>query len=107
VNNWLYIIVISFLLLACENESQADADRDTPLPTLSSHATATNTNSRTNVGAIKDYKTARPLLWSVVYRSGGETLYCGERFDSQHRKGYNAKVTTLSMYSRCPGQLMA
>ncbi|MFT6100875.1 MAG: deoxyribonuclease-1 [Arenicella sp.] len=91
MSNWLYIIVVSFLLLACDNEPQVDADRSTFVPTASSHATATNTNGRTNVGAIKDYKTARPLLWSVVYRNGGETLYCGERFDSQHRKGYNVE----------------
>lgn len=40
---------------------------------------------------IKDYSTARPLLWSKVYPSGGKTLYCGERFDSQQRRGFNVE----------------
>ncbi len=40
---------------------------------------------------IKDYDAARPLLWSKVYPRGGKTLYCGERFDSQQRRGFNVE----------------
>lgn len=45
----------------------------------------------TRSSRINDYKTARPLLWSKVYPTGGKTLYCRERFDSQQRRGFNVE----------------
>ncbi len=44
-----------------------------------------------NTRALKDYDTARPLLWQLVYPNGGKTLYCGEKFDSQNRRGFNVE----------------
>ena len=40
---------------------------------------------------IKDYKTARYLLWDKVYKDGGSTLYCGEPFGARHGKGINVE----------------
>jgi len=40
---------------------------------------------------VKNYKEARRLLWTKLYPDGGETLYCGEDFDSQFRKGFNVE----------------
>lgn len=41
--------------------------------------------------ALKDYDTARPLLWKKVYPKGGKTLYCQESFNSNKRQGYNVE----------------
>ena len=41
--------------------------------------------------ALKDYETARPLLWRSVYPNGGKTLYCDEQFDSDRRRGFNVE----------------
>ena len=38
---------------------------------------------------IKDYEEARQLFWSVLYRNGGETLYCGHTFRQNDRRGLN------------------
>ncbi len=38
---------------------------------------------------IEDYEAARGIFWSQLYGSGGETLYCGERFDHEDRYGLN------------------
>ncbi len=38
---------------------------------------------------IKDYEEARRLFWSVLYRSGGETLYCGREFTARSHRGVN------------------
>lgn len=38
---------------------------------------------------IKDYEEARQLFWSVLYRDGGETLYCGYTFTRNGRRGVN------------------
>lgn len=85
MNNWFYILVISGFLLGCENDSQSFSDRNTSTPV----AVSSNANGSADKPALKNYDSARPLLWNSVYRNGGETLYCGERFDSQYRKGYN------------------
>jgi len=68
------------MLFACENESHSSQPQSTKA-----------LNKPNNSNAIKDYETARPLLWYSVYPNGGETLYCGERFSSDHRKGYNVE----------------
>jgi len=47
--------------------------------------------SSNNGRALKDYETARRLLWKTVYPRGGKTLYCNEQFDSQHRRGFNVE----------------
>jgi len=41
------------------------------------------------VARIVDYQSARPLLWSTLYRDGGETLYCGQRFGERKAKNIN------------------
>lgn len=41
--------------------------------------------------ALKDYQTARPLVWKKVYPKGGKTLYCQESFISNQRSGYNVE----------------
>ena len=65
-------------LVSCENQSSSENTVSALTSTLSRGASA-----------IEDYKTARPMLWHLVYPNGGETLYCSERFDSQNRNGYN------------------
>ena len=40
---------------------------------------------------IENYYEARHLLWSEVYPYGGETLYCGKKFGSQHPKNINVE----------------
>lgn len=40
---------------------------------------------------IETYEDARRLLWSSLYPRGGNTLYCGQTFDSQRRKGFNVE----------------
>jgi len=72
--------VIAFLS-ACENQQ-------------SSSESQSNKNAKgvqLTRSQIKDYDTARPLLWRKVYPRGGKTLYCGERFDSQQRRGFNVE----------------
>jgi len=72
------VIAVSGLLFACEDSTQlADSRQDS--------------SSNTRASAIKDYDTARPMLWHSVYPNGGKTLYCGEAFDSERRKGYNVE----------------
>lgn len=50
-----------------------------------------NRASNTNHQAIKDYKTARPLVWNKLYRNNGKTLYCQQPFNSQQRRGFNVE----------------
>ena len=40
---------------------------------------------------ISDYGEARSALWQSLYQEGGNTLYCGERFNSQQRNGFNVE----------------
>lgn len=40
---------------------------------------------------IKDYPEARRLLWSKLYRDGGETLYCSAQFGPRHDRGFNVE----------------
>lgn len=40
---------------------------------------------------IEDYKQARQILWESLYPYSGNTLYCGEKFDSDYRKGVNVE----------------
>lgn len=65
------VTVIACLLIACE-----------PLP-----------NGALSSGGIKpiaDYETARKVFWGELYNSTNvQTLYCGERLDSERRRGYN------------------
>ncbi|MFT6406974.1 MAG: deoxyribonuclease-1 [Arenicella sp.] len=88
MTNWFYIAAICVLLVGCENDSQS-AREPSQLGWVAS--SDTNANAQPDRRAIKDYDTARPLLWRSVYPNGGETLYCGERFDSQYREGYNVE----------------
>jgi deoxyribonuclease-1 len=89
MRRWFYVVLIGGLLLACENDSQSINQLSSSPAAITSNTS--NTDSGSNAGTIKDYNSARPLFWNWVYRNGGETLYCGERFDSQDRKGYNVE----------------
>lgn len=60
-------LLISLLLLL-----SLDGCLDLEPPTHNGH------QSRTNYAEI------RPVFWGTVYASGGETLYCGEKFGSRH-----------------------
>lgn len=40
---------------------------------------------------IADYSQARSILWQSLYENGGNTLYCGEPFNSQQRSGFNVE----------------
>lgn len=40
---------------------------------------------------IPDYNTARRILWSKVYKNGGETLYCARTFGSRKGRGINVE----------------
>ncbi len=40
---------------------------------------------------LKDYETARQVFWSKVYSGQVTSLYCGERFNSKQRRGYNVE----------------
>jgi deoxyribonuclease-1 len=90
VINWFYIVVMCGLLLACENDTRPSAYSLQP-PSKSLTVAHTNAVGQSASLAIVDYDSSRPLLWSSVYPSGGETLYCGERFDSQYRRGYSVE----------------
>ena len=69
------IVFVLLLLSACSGDSSSNA----------------GTLVANRAQAIKDYNTARPLLWSKVYPNGGHTLYCQESFNSQQRRGYNVE----------------
>ena len=45
----------------------------------------------TGSAQIVDYNDARSILWRSLYRDGGNTLYCGQLFDSQRRNGFNVE----------------
>ena len=67
-----------------------------PTKVVQSNAQRTASNSRSHASLphtrpIKDYKTARYLLWDKVYANGGTTLYCGEPFGKRHGKGVNVE----------------
>lgn len=53
--------------------------------------TGSNGQALASSSAIADYSEARALLWSSLYREGGNTLYCGESFNSQQRNGFNVE----------------
>ena len=53
--------------------------------------TVSNQSEITSSSRINDYSDARSLLWSSLYSGGGNTLYCGEPFDSQQRNGFNVE----------------
>jgi len=78
-SNIALAVMLVLFLAACENQQSN---------TASSNSSA---KSSAKQSQIKDYNTARPLLWSKVYPRGGKTLYCGERFDSQQRRGFNVE----------------
>lgn len=40
---------------------------------------------------LKDYETARKVFWRDVYSGEVTSLYCGERFSSRKRRGYNVE----------------
>ncbi len=42
-----------------------------------------------NAMAIDNYRDARTIFWNEVYPDGGETLYCGEKFDGGYHKDIN------------------
>lgn len=69
------VILLSVLLSACSVEREDDSK---PFSISKSKA-------------LKNYATARPLLWDKVYPNGGKTLYCQESFNSQQRRGYNVE----------------
>lgn len=74
------LLAFSNLLIACENQDESPNGRN-----------ATSASVVVTANTIKDYETARLLLWRSVYPNGGNTLYCGEPFDNEHRKGYNVE----------------
>jgi deoxyribonuclease-1 len=77
--------------------SSADLDADQSLSkVMTSNAKRTTNGSKSHASLqhtrpIKDYKTARHLLWGKVYGDGGTTLYCGEPFGERHGKGINVE----------------
>jgi len=42
-----------------------------------------------NASPIENYKDARPVFWKSLYPGQVTSLYCGESFNSNQRKGYN------------------
>lgn len=78
----LLVVCAAFCLSGCEPQSAQHSNSN-----ASSNAQASFSNKK----ALKDYETARPLLWKSVYPNGGKTLYCGERFDSDRRRGFNVE----------------
>ena len=40
---------------------------------------------------IADYQQARDVFWQSIYPNGGTTLYCGESFAGDYRKGVNVE----------------
>lgn len=53
---------------------------------------------------IRDYETARKIFWSQLYASGGETLYCGDRFAPGDHRGLNVEhVFPMSWVARSLG----
>ena len=84
------IVAVFFLLSACDNSSFDSAAKKNDRSSDSVQSGSTRASS-SQKDQIKDYETARPLLWRKVYPSGGESLYCGERFNSSKRKGFNVE----------------
>ncbi len=52
--------------------------------------TASNAQLLAAQQGIEDYRSARRLFWSVLYKQGGETLYCGSTLGN--RKGPRTNV---------------
>lgn len=71
-----------FVLSACEQQLSQNS---------AANGASSKFNSTSNRKALKDYETARPLLWKSVYPNGGKTLYCDETFDSDRRRGFNVE----------------
>lgn len=71
----IFLLALMLGLSACTNEIESTSKTATPFKSK----------------ALKDYKTARPLLWKKVYPQGGKTLYCQQSFNSQKRNGFNVE----------------
>ncbi|MBX2846864.1 MAG: endonuclease [Acidiferrobacterales bacterium] len=52
---------------------------------------SSNLQHSNSSNAITDYSEARSILWQQLYTRGGNTLYCGESFNSQQRNGFNVE----------------
>lgn len=71
----IFLLVVVFGLSACSSEIESTS-KGTP---------------KLKSKALKNYNTARPLLWEKVYPKGGKTLYCQQPFNSQKRNGFNVE----------------
>jgi len=79
--------ILSLFLLGCEQQ-----ETNSSLHSAENQSKKTqNLKATQNGRALEDYETARRLLWKSVYSKGGKTLYCGEQFDSQRRRGFNVE----------------
>lgn len=74
-------------ITACDKQS-ADLSRKNDSG-AESDAQVIGAKEHEPVTAPTNYRRLRPLFWSRLYRDGGTTLYCNERFEQQRGKGFN------------------
>lgn len=61
------------------------------LSLLSCEQAANSSLFSSDNNGIEDYQAARKIFWQELYPSGGETLYCGQKFAGGYRKGVNVE----------------
>lgn len=82
-------LLAGWLLMACSlagcNQSDSPVEsRDG----TTSHQSQSLVESKSS---LADYQTARRLFWSKLYVGKVASLYCGDEFNSQRRRGYNVE----------------
>ena len=72
----IHIFLIGLLLMVCQGCDEQDSEYVAQL---------------FSVSPIESYKEARPIFWRSLYSGQTVSLYCGESFHSNSRKGFNVE----------------
>ena len=84
---------VALVVAAIYYEYQAPPEKVASQANVSTQTgrTEPTVNKSLQARPIKDYKTARYLLWERVYKDGGQTLYCREPFSERRGRGINVE----------------
>ena len=83
------ILLACFVLAACDQQIGGDKERSGAESVGKENSDKKHGNRESST--LPDYKTAREAFWRSLYPSKVTSLYCGEVFDSQRRRGYNVE----------------
>ncbi len=70
-------VAVALMLAACEPQTVSDTLESLTKPK--------------SFSPLPDYDTARKIFWRSLYSGSVKSLYCGESFSSQQRRGYNVE----------------